>query len=94
MTVHEIRVRYEADGNVEAAIEGFTQIIDTPSVSVQDADEALTERGLLYWKLGRRADAINDYNKAIALNPASRAVQVKEATYEILNFYNKDLYNP
>ncbi|MBD5227195.1 MAG: hypothetical protein HDS67_03985 [Bacteroidales bacterium] len=59
-----------------------------------ESDEALTMRGMRYWGLSRRADAINDYLAAIRLNPESRAVQALKATNEILDFYNKDLFNP
>ena len=59
-----------------------------------ESDEALTMRGMRYWGLSRRADAIKDYLAAIRLNPESRAVQALKATNEILDFYNKDLFNP
>lgn len=57
-------------------------------------DDALTERGLLYWSLEKRAAAINDYLAAIKINPESRARQAIKSAYDILNFFNKDLYNP
>lgn len=57
-------------------------------------EEALLERGRLYWALGRRADAIGDYLAAQRINPSGKAAQLLKATYEILDFYNKDLYNP
>ncbi len=57
-------------------------------------DEALTLRGMKYWSLGQRANAINDYLAAININPDSKAQMAMKATYEILDFYNKDLYNP
>lgn len=59
-----------------------------------ESDEALTMRGMRYWGLQRRADAINDYLAAIRLNPESRAANALKATNEILDYYNKDLYNP
>ncbi len=86
----EIKDRYEKDRDVQAAVDAYTELIRDG----REDDEPYVERGLLYWKLGRRADAINDYNEAIRLNPGSRAVKVKEATYSILDFYNKDLFNP
>lgn len=58
------------------------------------SDEALTMRGMKYWAMSRRSEAINDYLAAIRLNPQSRAVQALKATNEILDYYNKDLYNP
>lgn len=57
-------------------------------------EDALIERGRLYWALGRRSDAIGDYLEAQRLNPNGKATQLLKATYEILDFYNKDLYNP
>ena len=57
-------------------------------------EEALIERGRLYWALGRRREAIVDYLAAQKINPSGKATQLLKATYEILDFYNKDLYNP
>lgn len=59
-----------------------------------DDEDALIERGRLHWALNRRSEAINDYLAARRLNPAGKADQLLKATYEILDFYNKDLYNP
>ena len=57
-------------------------------------DDAYTLRGMKYWGLQNRSAAINDYLAAIRLNPQSRAVQALKAANEILDYYNKDLYNP
>ncbi len=38
--------------------------------------------------------ALDCYMEAIALDPASPAVQAKEMLENILNFYHKDAYNP
>ncbi|MBD5262281.1 MAG: hypothetical protein HDS38_09160 [Bacteroides sp.] len=57
-------------------------------------EEALIERGRLYWALGRRREAIGDYLAAQRINPSGKATQLLKATYEILDFYHKDLYNP
>lgn len=59
-----------------------------------DDDEALTARGMQYWSMGDRAQAINDYLAAIRLNPDSKAKMALKATNDILDYYNKDLYNP
>lgn len=90
-TIAEIKAEYEAHEDVQRAIGDYTALIEA---APEASDEPYVERGMLYWKLGKRAEAINDYNEAIRINPSSRAVQVKEATYSILDFYNKDLYNP
>lgn len=96
--IEEIKENYKIDGDAPAAIKAYSEVIadanlDDPLLKAL-AEEALVERGLLFWKMGDRAAAINDYNEAIRLNPASRAVQVKQATYDILDFYHKDLFNP
>ena len=57
-------------------------------------DRALTLRGIKLWALGKRAEAIKDYNTAIALNPESDARQALAMANDILAFYNKDLLNP
>ncbi|MCM1006115.1 MAG: tetratricopeptide repeat protein [Prevotella sp.] len=88
--IEEIKAEYEKALNAEQAVADYTALIQ----AAPENDEPYVERGLMYWKLGKRAEAINDYNEAIRLNPNSRAVQVKSATYDILDFYNKDLFNP
>lgn len=59
-----------------------------------DDDEALTLRGMKYFGMGQRANAINDYLKAISINPGSKAKLALKTANEILDYYNKDLYNP
>lgn len=59
-----------------------------------DDEDALIERGRIYWSLNMRADAINDYLAAQRINPEGKATQLLKATFDILNFYHKDLYNP
>lgn len=73
------------------------EIIDemTARIGANAADEdAYIQRGRAYWSLNRRSDAINDYLAAQRINPEGKAKQLLKATYEILDYYNKDLYNP
>lgn len=56
--------------------------------------DAYWRRGRLLWKLGRRGEAMSDYAEAAALDPGSPAVQALEQSRSIMQFYNKDLYNP
>ena len=64
-------------------------------IAANASDEAaLIERGRLFWALGRRGEAINDYLAARRINPEGKASQLLKATYDILDFYNKDLFNP
>ena len=74
----------------EEAIDLLTQYI----TEHPDDDEALTLRGLKYWSAGKRASALNDYLAAIRINPDSKAKEALKAANEILEYRNKDLYNP
>lgn len=62
--------------------------------STPDDDTAYTLRGKCRWALNDRAGAITDYLAAIKINPSSPAKMYIKTAYEILNYYNKDLYNP
>lgn len=59
-----------------------------------DDEEALTLRGIKYWSAGKPNLAIADYLAAIRINPESRAQEALKAANEILDYRNKDLYNP
>ena len=52
------------------------------------------ERGNRYRKEGNWQMAINCYVEAMELDPDSPAAEVKAMLDDILNFYNKDAYNP
>lgn len=71
----------------------LTELSERLSVNAED-EAALIERGRLHWSLGHRRDAIKDYLAAQKINPEGNAKELLKATYEILNFYHKDLYNP
>lgn len=77
----------------EEAVKVLSDYIDSHGTA-PDLDEAYTMRGMKYWGMQKRSAAINDYLAAIRLNPESRAVQALKATNDILDYYNKDLYNP
>lgn len=65
------------------------------SSSVSDMDSRdYYKQGNECRKRGNFGDAINCYIKAIELDPDSPAVEAKAMLEDILNFYNKDAYNP
>lgn len=70
------------------------QSLDARIAADSGDEDALIARGRLYWALGRRSAAIGDYLAAQKINPSGKATQLLKATYEILDYYNKDLYNP
>lgn len=72
------------------------QIADLDAIlaaSPADAD-ALYRRGTLHWRLGRRADALNDLNRAAVIAPDGPAPAAIAHLNAILNFTAPDLYNP
>ncbi len=59
-----------------------------------DDDRALTLRGMKHWGAGKRALAINDYLRALEINPQSTARAALQSATEILDYRNTDLFNP
>ncbi len=58
-----------------------------------DAD-VLYMKGKIRWKMGRKAEAMSSYASVVDLNPDSPAAIALAQARQIMNFYNKDLYNP
>lgn len=90
MTIQEIKAHIQAGDSAEQCVEMLTVYIEHHPAD----DEAFYLRGVRYWSLGQRSLAINDYLTAIKLNPKSKATMAIKTSYEILNYYNKNLYNP
>ena len=78
-------------GNVTKAIQLLDEYLAT-ATSVK-RDEAFYLRGNAYRKQGNWQQALNNYQYAIDLNPDSPAREAHRMVMDILNFYNKDLYN-
>ena len=57
-------------------------------------DNAYYLRGTLYKQLGKWGESLSDLNKAIALNPDSKAVTLRQMLQEIVDFRYKDMLNP
>lgn len=89
MDLQEIKARIQQMNAPEAIVLLTAYIAEHP-----DSDEALTLRGMKYFGNNQRALAINDYLEAIRINPDSRARLALKTANEILDYYNKDLYNP
>ena len=62
----------------------------------ESADDAslYVERGKLLWRLNRRGEAISDYERAAALDPAGPGGLLLEHSNNIMDFFNPDLLNP
>ena len=92
MSIDELKKSIEGLGG-EDAVKALTAFI-AENPGYPQMDEVLTMRGMRFWGMQKRKAAIDDYLAAIQLNPKSKAVQALKATNEILDYYNKDLYNP
>ncbi|WP_281643974.1 tetratricopeptide repeat protein [Bacteroides zoogleoformans] len=77
-------------GDAEQAIGLLDEMLQT---DFPHKDEAYYLRGNAYRKLGNWQQALNDYRRAIDLNPQSPARHARQMVMDILNFYNKDMYN-
>ena len=77
-------------GEVESAINILNQCIAYHKAC---SDEPYYLLGNAYRKQGNWQMALNNYLEAIEKNPESPAVNAKKMLMDILEFYNKDMYN-
>ena len=78
------------EGELNIAIEQLTTYIQSDTT---DNDEPYYLLGNAYRKQGNWQLALNNYLEAIERNPESPAFQAHKMVMDILNFYNKDMYN-
>ncbi|MDR0750556.1 MAG: tetratricopeptide repeat protein [Tannerellaceae bacterium] len=78
------------DGRLDEAI----RLLDTHVTKYPADDNAWFLRGNAYRKKADFRQALNNYLKAIALNPDSPAVQAHALLMQILDYNNNDVYNP
>ena len=78
------------EGELNTAIEQLTTYIQSDTT---DNDEPYYLLGNAYRKQGNWQLALNNYLEAMERNPESPAVQAHKMAMDILNFYNKDMYN-
>ena len=77
------------DGKIDEAICLLDEVIKNNPVS----DEAFYLRGNAYRKRNDWKQALDNYLVAMELNPDSPAHQAYQMVIDILDFYNKDMYN-
>lgn len=77
------------NGEIDMAISVLNDYIDSNPLD----DEAFFLRGNAWRKKGDNRLALNNYLEAIHLNPDSPAQKAHDMLMDILNFYNKDMYN-
>ena len=88
-TIDDVRKMIERN-DVKNAIAQLDVMIEL----CPELDELYYLRGNAYRKFNSWKNALNDYCKAISLNPDSPAVEAYRASLEILEFFNKDMLNP
>lgn len=78
------------DGKADEAISLLENIIRSENVS---SDEVYYQLGNAHRKLGNWQGALNNYQEAVNINPDSPAREARQMIMDILNFYNKDMFN-
>lgn len=79
-------------GDVDLAIKQLDQLLQDPSIE-NEKDTLYYLRGNAFRKKGDWKQALDNYQYAIDLNPDSPALQARTMVIDILNFYNKDMFN-
>ncbi|MBO6118242.1 MAG: tetratricopeptide repeat protein [Bacteroidales bacterium] len=74
----------------DKALQEVNKLLETSPYN----DTAWYLKGNIYKKQEMWQDAINSYTQAIAINPKNPATTMRRICIDILNFYDKTLYNP
>lgn len=77
----------------ESDIESVIKKLDIDIAAHPTDDNLFYERGNAYWKLQDWKQCLDNYTEAIRLNPDSPAVSMRNMVRDILQFYNKEMYN-
>lgn len=78
------------DGQTNSAIEQLCEALQTEAEQKADIYYLL---GNAFRKKGNWQEALNNYQEAISINPTHPANEARNMVLDILNFYNKDMYN-
>lgn len=78
------------EGQLSEATEQLQQLIQT---NPNCADQVHYLLGNICRKRGDWQGALNHYQEAIDINPDSPAQSARSMMMDILNFYNKDMFN-
>lgn len=77
-------------GDTDGAIRRLRELMDAFPETKAEAYYLL---GNAYRKRGDWQGALNNYQEAISLDPESPAAEARKMALDILNFYNKDMFN-
>lgn len=79
-----------SEGKTKEAIEMLSAYLDRET---EYRDEAFYLLGNAYRKAGNWKEAIQNYMEATELNPESPAAEARRMMNDILDFYDKNMYN-
>ncbi len=88
--IKEMLSRSEGDEALNAA----SEIIESNGVSKETLANAYYLRGNAYRQNGNVRMALNSYLESMELDPDGPAAEAYRHIQELLDFYNKDYYNP
>lgn len=88
--IKEMLSRSEGDEALNAA----SEIIESNGVSKETLANAYYLRGNAYRQNGNVRMALNSYLESMELDPDGPADEAYRHIQELLDFYNKDYYNP
>ena len=78
----------------EQALEAAIEIVENKTVSRETLATAYYLRGNAYRQNGNVRMALNSYLESMELDPDGPAAEAYRHIQELLDFYNKDYYNP
>ena len=78
------------DGDLDTAISQLNRLL---TQNPDNADYIYYLLGNAFRKQGNWQGALNNYQEAIAINPDSPAAEARKMVMDILEFYNKDMFN-
>lgn len=70
------------------------RIVTDGSASAVERERALVEQGKAAFARQDWKVCLDSYSEAIRLNPQSEAVELHKMAMAIIEFYNKDRFNP
>ena len=78
----------------DQALEAASEIIDSKGINREMLANAYYLRGNAYRQQGNVRLALNSYLESMELDPDGPAAEAYRHVQELLDFYNKDYYNP
>jgi tetratricopeptide (TPR) repeat protein len=92
-TIQEIKEMLSRSEGQEA-LDAANEIVENKTVSRETLANAYYLRGNAYRQQGNVRMALNSYLESMDIDPDGPAAEAYRHLQELLDFYNKDYYNP